>query len=124
MVFTWSVRYLNGPRIIARAVSPDGIEMCLIQRCNWSAELFTTSFVYRKAGGPWRWFYYDHEDDFWGRSRVTLDAAAKVAVFLRGTKPAVTFDWANENYTLHRFRRTDHEGSPMPADWSPEKPMR
>ena len=109
------------PHIIARAKTPDGVEMCLIQKCNFSVEMFTTSFVYRRPGDVWRWFYHDHEDDYWDRSPVTIDMAGQTAVFLRDGQPAVTFNWANEDYTLHRFRRTDRQGSPMAAGWSPER---
>jgi len=43
-LFAWAVllvltiRHLNGPRIIAKADAPDGTEMCIVQRCNWSGE--------------------------------------------------------------------------------------
>ena len=40
------------PRIVARAVAPDGTEMCILQKFNWSFEMFTTRFVYRKPSGP------------------------------------------------------------------------
>ncbi|HNU51124.1 MAG TPA: hypothetical protein PKJ98_09540 [Verrucomicrobiota bacterium] len=69
------------PRIVARAVSPDGVEMCIVQECNFSTEPFTTSFVYRKPGADWGWFYFDHEDWYWGTGRVSVDTSNQVAVF-------------------------------------------
>jgi len=113
------VAHLIGPRVVARAHAADGTEMCIVQKCNWSGELFTTHFVFRKPGAGWRRFYYDHQDDYWGRSRVSLNPDKRVAVFFRGGAPAVTFDWATETYTLHRWRRIDTESDPMPAGWSP-----
>jgi len=99
-------RHVSGPRTIASAVAPDGTEMRLVQRCNWSGEPFTTSFFIRKPGTPWGWFYYDHQDDYWNSARVQLDTNAGRAVFLRGNVRAVTFEWTNEVYTLHRWNRT------------------
>ena len=98
--------YVDGPRVLARAVSPEGVEMLLIQRCNWGAELFTTSFWYRKPDKPWGWFYYDHEDSFWLSGDFSLDAENATVVFFRDGTPAVTFNWDSERYTLHRFNRT------------------
>jgi hypothetical protein len=80
--------------------------MCIVQQCNWSGEPFTTSFIYRKPGADWGWFYYDHQDWYWGRARVSLDPKARVAVFYRDNSPAVTFAWDTETYTLHRRNRT------------------
>ena len=116
------LRHVSGPRIVARAVAPDGTEMCVVQKCNWGAEPFTTRFVFRKPGGTtWGSFYYDHQDVYWGTSRVVLDTNVGVAVFYRGNSPAVTFAWATEIYTLHRFNRTLTGAQwQLPADWAPE----
>lgn len=101
-----ALRELASPRVVARAVAPDGTEMCVLQQFNWSAEPFTTRFAYRKPGGSWGMFYYDHQDDFWGSSPVTIDTNAGTAVFMRSGKRAVTFAWATETYTLHRRNST------------------
>ena len=95
--------------------------MCIVQQCNWDLEPFTTSFIYRKEGALWRWFYYDHQDSYWGRGRVSLDTNAHVAVFYRGGSPAVTFAWVPGVYTLHRWGRTlTNAQETMPAGWSPQ----
>ena len=120
-LFLW---HISSPRIVARAVTPDGIEMCIVQKCNWSGELFTTSFYYRKPGGEWLWHYYDHQDGYWGGSRASLDTNARVAVFYRGRTPAVTFAWAAETYTLHRWNRTESDPGRMPTGWSPQLSVR
>ena len=62
LLLGWFVKHINGPRVVARAVAPDGTEMCIVQRCNWNGEPFTTSFYCRKPGGQWGWFYYDHQN--------------------------------------------------------------
>ena len=111
------------PRIVARAVAPDGTEMCIVQWFNWSPELFTTRFVYRKPGGPWGMFYFDHQDSFWKSSRVSIDPAAQVAEFDRDGAPAITFEWASETYTMHRWKRTMTGPQwTLPASWSPPMP--
>src|SRR5947208_1185720 len=48
LLIGWFIKHINGPRVVARAVAPDGTEMCIVQKCNWSGEPFTTSFYYRK----------------------------------------------------------------------------
>ena len=102
----WFIKHINGPRVVARAVAPDGTEMCIVQKCNWGGEPFTTSFYYRKPGGPWGWFYYDHQDWYWGAATLSLDTNAGLATFYRKKKPAVTFAWNTEIYTLIRWNRT------------------
>ena len=107
------------PRVVGRAVALDGTEMCVVQQFNWNAEPFTTSFVYRKPSGEWGRFYYDHQDNFWSRSRAVLDPATQTAVFYRDGKPAVTFAWTTATYTLHRWHRVETGAIPLPAGWTP-----
>ena len=114
------IHHINVPRVVGRAVAPDGTEMCIVQEFNWSAEPFTTSFVYRKPGGQWGRFYFDHEDWYWGNSRATVDTNALKAIFYRGSSPAVTFAWETETYTMHRSSRTMTGAQwHMPIGWSP-----
>ncbi len=120
-LFLW---HIGSPRIVARAVTPEGIEMCIVQRCNWSGEPFTTSFVFRKPGGRWGWFYYDHQDTYWGSGHALINTNTALAVFYRRGAPAVSFDWAAETYTLHRWNRTDTAPEWMPAGWSPQVSIR
>ena len=116
------VRHLGRPRVITKAVTLDGTEMCLIQQCNWGPELFTTSFVYRKSDANWGRFYYNHEDSYWRTGRVVLDTNMAVAIFYRDKKPAVTFQWDTETYTLHRFDRTLTGAQfNLPAGWTPDQ---
>lgn len=100
------LRHVSGPRIVARLVTPDGVEMRLVQRCTWNAEPFTTGFYYRRPGGQWGWFYYSHQDSYWGNADVRVDTNSRTAVFFRGETPAVTFRWDDDVYTLHRRHYT------------------
>ena len=68
-LFLW---HIDGPRIVARATATDGTEFCVVQKCNWNLEFFTTTCYYRKPGGRWGWFYYDHEDWYWRRVGVEV----------------------------------------------------
>lgn len=116
--------HIAHPRVVGRAVTPDGVEACIVQECNWGPELFTTSFVYHKPGLEWRRFYYDHQDIYWGTARATLDTNAHVAVFYRGRSPAVTFHWDSEIYRMHRWNRTLTNAQwQMPASWNPDLPV-
>ena len=114
------IRHLSSSRIVGRAGTPAGVELCVVQKCNWDAEPFTTAFVYRKPGGPWNWFYYDHEDWYWGHARIVLDTNSTVAKIFRRDTKAITFDWATETYTMHRWKRTitGPQGT-MPPGWEP-----
>jgi hypothetical protein len=114
------IRHIASSRIIGRAVTPEGVELCVVQKCNWDGEPFTTAFVYRKPGGPWNWFYYDHQDWYWGHARIVLDTNSTVAKIFRRDTEAITFDWATETYTMHRWKRTitGPQGT-MPPGWEP-----
>jgi hypothetical protein len=114
------VHHISSPRVVGRAVAPDGTEMCIVQECNWSPEPFTTSFVYRRPGGTWGRFYFDHQDIYWASSRVSLDTNAGVSVFYRGASRTITFAWATETYTMHRWSRTITGAQwQLPAGWTP-----
>jgi hypothetical protein len=116
------IRHINGPRVVARAVAPDGTEFCVVQTCNWNGEPFTTSCYYRKPGGNWGWFYYDHEDWYWGRGRTEVDPVAKRIAIYRDGRVTVTFDWESERFRLLRtdFPQREFIGAQewMPAGWS------
>jgi hypothetical protein len=119
------MRKLMGLRVVCQAVTPDGIEMCIVQKLNYDPPFdlepwFSTRFVYRKPGGAWKGFYYHHQDDFWGRSRVLLDTNAQRAIFYRTNGPAVTFDWATKTYIMHRWKRTNTEPEQMSGKWCPD----
>jgi len=75
----------GGARVVARAVTPDRAELCVVQQPSSDSPLwFKTSFVFRQPGGSWQRFYFHHEDRYWMGSRVSLDTNAQVATFSRG----------------------------------------
>jgi hypothetical protein len=104
---------------VARAVTPDGFELGIVQRSSFN-ELpwFTTSFVCRQPNGAWKRFYFHHEDRYWSGGRVSLDMNRQVATFYRGDSPAVAFGWGTGAFTnLYRHRTAQAEQ--MPGGWSP-----
>ena len=69
-----------GPRNVTHVVTPDGVEMKIVQRLEGFG--FKTGFLHRRTNeSSWDWSYYDHEDSYWGRARVALDTDLKVATF-------------------------------------------
>src|SRR5215207_378549 len=58
----YTFEHVTGTRVLAQATMPNGVEIMIKQSFNWSGEPFTTGFYYRRAGGPWIWRYYSHED--------------------------------------------------------------
>ena len=113
----------GGARVVARAVTPDRAELCVVQQPSSDSPLwFKTSFVFRQPGGSWQRFYFHHEDRYWMGSRVSLDTNAQVATFSRGGLPALAFSWATGVYTnLQRHRPAAPQQ--MPVGWSPESPI-
>jgi hypothetical protein len=95
--------------------------MCIVQQCNWGPEAFTTSFVYRRPGKPWGWYYYDHEDWYWRSGTVTLDTNASTATFSRDGKATIRFDWETETY--HRLPDRTLTGAQrwLTIGWSPSQ---
>jgi hypothetical protein len=118
------LRHLRGPRLVARGVTPDGAEVCIVQQSSSDSLLwYKTSFIFRQPGGNWQRFYFHHEDRYWGGSRVSLDTNAQVATFYRGRSPAVAFAWATGAYTNLQRRRTA-EPQQMPLGWAPQMSVR
>src|SRR5687767_13790061 len=95
-------RHLNRPRIVAHAVAPDGSEFCVVQRCNWSGEPFTTSCFSKTPDGRWGWYYYDHEDWYWAFGRAEVNPAAKRISVYRGDNVTATYDWESKTFQLLR----------------------
>lgn len=118
------LRLAFAPRIIVRIVTPDNVELCLIQQGARDFPPFKTSFVFRKPGTNWGWFYYDHEDWYWRTAQITLDTNARVATIYRDGEPRVTFKWDTERFTLRRsdhFSASNGAQSRLPRDWEPGK---
>jgi hypothetical protein len=109
-------------RTVARAVTPDGIEMRLVQECEFREfPWLITKFYYRKPGGVWKEMLYYHEDTPWFFCSVSLDTNSKVAVFSREkSRGPLRFEWDAERTTLKAGSRSwIIEPGAKPSDWSP-----
>ena len=71
--------------ILAKGVSPEGREYCVVQTFKDFVEPYQVSFYIRDAAGVWRWNYLEHEDIAW-RS-ATVDFTNGVASVSRGGIP-------------------------------------
>jgi hypothetical protein len=74
----------------------------VVQKCNWSAELFTTNVVFHKPNGTSDRLYYDHQDGYWGRGRAEIDQEKHLISIVRGGRVVATFDYLTDTYTLTR----------------------
>ena len=50
---------------------PNGTRLRIVQK--FTAELFDTSIYFDDGDGQWRWYYYDHEDWYWGSARSRIE---------------------------------------------------
>jgi len=86
--------------IVARGVSPEGREYCIIQTFKGWAEPYQVSFYIRDAAGVWRWNYLAHQDNAWNSATVTFSGGVahvnRDGRFYRDVElPTNTVDLAN-----------------------------
>lgn len=112
--FAW---HINGTRVIADETLPDGTRFIVTQKCNWRAEPFTTACWYKKPGGPWGWYYYDHQDLYWNHAPTHIDSESHILTIHRDGKTTITFNWETETCTLWRFKPPRLFVGPQ--DWRP-----
>lgn len=115
----------GGDRIIARATTPDGTEMCMLQRFSgeWT-EPYRASFYYRRPGEQWGLFYYEHEDLRWWFGSIKVEADGKRAEIRRFVSPVAHFEVQREAFTIVRFNRTIVQAQRwLPAGWEPENEL-
>ena len=81
----------------------------MIQYFNYQPELFTTSIYFDDGDGEWRWYYFDHQDSYWGGAEVEIaDSEIRVTSKYRN----IEFDTSTgECTTLRSGRRRFHENS-------------
>jgi len=65
---------------------PNGTRVRIVQ--TFSGEPFETAIYFDDGDGQWRWYYFDHEDWYWGRADtsyadgiLTVDAGRRSVVF-------------------------------------------
>ena len=111
--------------IIARAVAPDGTDLCVIHKSNHTGEPYTVSFYFKRPGNPWGWFYYEHEDTRWLTGSIVFDDTGTVALIKRGWRTVATFDLKTDSFTIKRWNRTSYGTQNwMQTDWTPEQELK
>lgn len=110
------VRHLGSKRIVVREVAPNGTEFCIIQSFG---EPFNTSAFYRKPGGAWNWFYYDHEDNYWNSAPTQVDRTNKIIKVYRNNVLAATFNWETAVFTRGTDWQTAEQKSAVPVGKNP-----
>ena len=102
---------------VVGALTPSG--RCSIE---WTVGGLPTARRGRKPGGQWGWFYYDHEDWYWGHGRSEVDTTEKRINIYRNGRVTVTFEWESERFRLLRtdFPQRTLTGAQelMPAGWT------
>jgi hypothetical protein len=56
------------PRFVVCVDHPNGTRLRVIQQFEYSGDLFNTSIYFDTGDGQWRWYYFDHDDSYWGRA--------------------------------------------------------
>lgn len=109
----------GGDGVVEHVVATDGTELMIEQRSG--GEPYAVDFWFRKGGGDWKSFYYEHEDTRWirGLRHIRLSADQKQATVYRLLWPVATFDLVKETFTIHRWQRTSSVQTTMSKDWSP-----
>lgn len=111
--------------IIARVTTPDGVELCVTHKSNYSLEPYTVSFYFKRPNQPWGYFYYDHQDTRWHSGSIGLNDDGSKAFINRGKVIVATFDLNTESFKIKRWDRVIQGAQKwMPEDWNPEDEIR
>ena len=76
-------------RLVAKIDHPNGTRLRLVQEFTYSGELFETSIYFDDGDGKWRWYYYDHDDGYWGSAIIRVDGPQ---ISITHKKRSVLFD--------------------------------
>ena len=98
----------TGDNRVAELTTADGWGFEVFQKCNHSAEPYTTSFYYRTAPtNRWHAFYMDHQDERWWSGRIAYDESSKCAQVFRGRKMVASFSLERLEFTRNKFATTN-----------------
>lgn len=98
------------PRVVVCVRHPNGARLLVTQ--DWRGEPFDTSIFFDDGRGSWRWYYFEHEDWYWGNADSSI-AGNEIRVSSGGR--SVTIDTLTG-----RCRRTRRDG----RDWTTDKSTR
>jgi len=66
------IRSALEPRVVASVVHPNGTRLVVTQEFGMIGEPFVTEIYFDDGGGSWKWYYYDHEDSYWGNADCAI----------------------------------------------------
>jgi hypothetical protein len=90
-------------RVVASVDHPNGTRLRVTQQFNYQPELFTTSIYFDNGDGNWRWYYFDHEDSYWGHAETEVSGNS---ILVHSGNRRIEFDTlTGECNTAHGGRR-------------------
>ena len=96
-------------RVIASVDHPNGTRLRVIQYFNFQPELFTTSIYSDEGDGQWRWYYFDHEDSYWGSASTEINDSK---ILITSKNRRIEFETSTgECTTFHSDRNRFHKKS-------------
>ena len=122
------IAYWNVPGknvIIARAVSPDGVELCVTHISNYQiVEPYTIGYYIKRPGKRWGWITGSHEDGRWFSGSITFDDEGTFAHIKRDGLLKATFDLRTDTWQSVGVSGciVGVQGW-MPVGWTPETPV-
>ena len=88
------------PRVLASVDHPNGTRLRVTQCFNYRPELFTTSVYFDDGDGKWRWYYFDHQDSYWGNADTNI---VDSKIYVTSKYRSVEFDTSTGECTTFRF---------------------
>ena len=67
-LFTYSI---VKTRLVVNVDHPNGSRLRVVQKLGY--ESFYTAIYFDDGDGQWRWYYYDHNDAYWGSASILID---------------------------------------------------
>ena len=84
-----SLRSALATRIVASVDHSNGTRLRVVQRFEYSGDMFNTSIYFDNGDGHWRWYYFDHDDSYWGRAKSEV---TENAVRIESNERKIQFD--------------------------------
>ncbi len=97
LVIILSVRSALATRMVVSADHPNGARLRVVQNFTYSGDFFNTSIYFDDGSGDWRWYYYAHEDWYWGSAEFKIiDSQINVS----SNKRSIAIDTATGECTV------------------------
>lgn len=67
------IRAAWNPRAVVNIDHPNGTKLLVTQEYGVASEPFVTEIFFDDGDGNWRWYYFDHEDEYWGSVNTQIE---------------------------------------------------